>query len=340
MDLQDKYNKLKAEQSKTPSADYFDPNYRRLYYCRYADDFVLGFIGSKAEAEEIKGLISEYIRDELHLKLSEEKTKIVNSKDGMEFLGYGVTIKSTSRITTNIRFGSPYTRRSYSRRVQLSVPHHKIVGFAYKNGYGVFTTTERGHFPHHRNLLQNCSDTEIVRTYNAELRGFANYYSLAWEVKAKLSRLFYLAEYSYYKTLARKYRTSLPKVIIKLRASKGKPADKFLTLARWTQKEGKVYATDKLASTWVFRNNRTELQSRWSASRCEWCGASRVKVLLEMHHPSRIKNIHPLKSEWSKFVIARRRKVIPLCHTCHDIIENPSRELPDRNYHKPDSRLK
>jgi group II intron reverse transcriptase/maturase len=37
-----------------PSYDATDANYRRLRYCSYADDFVLGFTGPKAEAEEIK----------------------------------------------------------------------------------------------------------------------------------------------------------------------------------------------------------------------------------------------------------------------------------------------
>src|SRR5215469_5273769 len=45
---------LRKQQQKLPSNDQDDPGYRRLRYIRYADDFLLGFVGPKAEAEEIK----------------------------------------------------------------------------------------------------------------------------------------------------------------------------------------------------------------------------------------------------------------------------------------------
>jgi hypothetical protein len=40
---------------------------------RYADDVLLGFAGTKAEAEEIKQRLTQFMRDELHLELSDEK---------------------------------------------------------------------------------------------------------------------------------------------------------------------------------------------------------------------------------------------------------------------------
>ena len=43
-----------VERRKIPSVNTQDENYRRLRYVRYADDFLLGFTGSKADAEEIK----------------------------------------------------------------------------------------------------------------------------------------------------------------------------------------------------------------------------------------------------------------------------------------------
>jgi hypothetical protein len=43
-----------------PYGDQYDPEYRRLRYARYADDFVLGAICSKSEAEAIYGNIKDF----------------------------------------------------------------------------------------------------------------------------------------------------------------------------------------------------------------------------------------------------------------------------------------
>jgi retron-type reverse transcriptase len=68
------YQKGETEQAATyrkqaqqlPSVDTHDPNFRRLRYCRYADDWLIGFIGPKSEAEEIKLQLEIFLREELH----------------------------------------------------------------------------------------------------------------------------------------------------------------------------------------------------------------------------------------------------------------------------------
>ena len=71
-----------------------DSEFRRLQYTRYADDFLLGFIGSKAEAEAIMEEVSGFLQTTLHLECSEEKTKIVHHNKGVIFLGYQLTTHS------------------------------------------------------------------------------------------------------------------------------------------------------------------------------------------------------------------------------------------------------
>ncbi len=76
-----------------PSKDPQDPTYRRLRFCRYADDFALGFTGPKTEAEAIKQQLAIFLREELKLSLSEEKTLITHARsNAAKFLGYEVTI--------------------------------------------------------------------------------------------------------------------------------------------------------------------------------------------------------------------------------------------------------
>ena len=65
---------LRKQQRNMPSQDPRDPGYRRLRYARYADDHLLGFTGPKAEAEEIKKRLAQFLRDDLKLELSQKKT--------------------------------------------------------------------------------------------------------------------------------------------------------------------------------------------------------------------------------------------------------------------------
>src|SRR6266487_4252214 len=45
---------FRQHMQQLPSQDPDDPDFRRLKYVRYADDFLLGFVGPRSEAEEIK----------------------------------------------------------------------------------------------------------------------------------------------------------------------------------------------------------------------------------------------------------------------------------------------
>ena len=80
---------LRKQRRKLPSQDPQDPNYRRLRYVRYADDWVLGFSGPKTEAEEIKRELGDFLHETLKLELSEEKTLITHARtEAAKFLGY------------------------------------------------------------------------------------------------------------------------------------------------------------------------------------------------------------------------------------------------------------
>ena len=80
---------LRKQMQQLPSGDPHDPDYRRLRYVRYADDFVLGFIGPRAEAQQVKESLETFLRDSLKLELSQEKTLITHAtSQAARFLGY------------------------------------------------------------------------------------------------------------------------------------------------------------------------------------------------------------------------------------------------------------
>ncbi|MCX4473071.1 hypothetical protein OOK41_22635 [Micromonospora sp. NBC_01655] len=99
-----------------PSADPDDPGFRRLRYCRYADDHLLGLAGPKAEAEEIKQRLTRFLHDELKLELSQDKTLITHARTGAaRFLGYEITIQHNDSKATR-------RRRTANGQVALRVP--------------------------------------------------------------------------------------------------------------------------------------------------------------------------------------------------------------------------
>ena len=110
---------LLRQMHMVPCGDPMDPGYRRLRYCRYADDDILGFTGPKAEAEEIKKKLAVFLRDELALTLSAGKTLITHARtQAARFLGYEITVRHDDKITGG--------RRMLNGTVALRVPRDVI----------------------------------------------------------------------------------------------------------------------------------------------------------------------------------------------------------------------
>ena len=75
-----------------------DETYKRIQYTRYADDFIIGVIGSKADAEQIKADVGRFLREELDLEMSETKTKVTHTGDRARFLGYDITVSRSQDL--------------------------------------------------------------------------------------------------------------------------------------------------------------------------------------------------------------------------------------------------
>ncbi len=89
----------------------FDETYKRLYYCRFADDFIIGIIGSYADAENIRQQVRQFIQETLKLTIAEEKSHICHSKQGVLFLGYEGRTRKTTLAPTDV---SPTEKNAHS----------------------------------------------------------------------------------------------------------------------------------------------------------------------------------------------------------------------------------
>src|SRR5438128_4679992 len=190
---------VRKQAQKLPSQVPDDPDYRRLRFCRYADDFLLGFVGQKEEAEEIKQRLRIFLQEELKLDLSEAKTLITHAKtETARFLNYEVqTIQEDSQRDQR-------DRRSHNGNIGLRVPEE------------VIQTKCQRYKQHsrkvlHRTELINDSDFTIIELFQAEYRGLVEYYRLAYNLH-RLTTLEGVMEQSLTKTLAAKHKLSVPKV--------------------------------------------------------------------------------------------------------------------------------
>jgi hypothetical protein len=171
----------------------------------------LGFTGSRAEAENIKQRLTQFLRDELKLELSQEKTLITHARSqAARFLGYDI---SAYHGHTKLSHG----RRLTGGFIQLKVPRAVIKA----------KTTQyfRRGKPAHRSGLVNQDDYTIIATYGAEYRGLVQYYLLAGNVYW-FNRVEWAMSSSMLKTLASKHRSSVVKMAARHRAHIGTPHGK------------------------------------------------------------------------------------------------------------------
>lgn len=325
--LQNEIKEIEKRRVQIPAADSMDSNYRRLKYVRYADDFLIGVIGSKQDSQRIKADIKEYLESKLKLELSDEKTLITHGNQPAKFLGFDVYIRKTNDAK---RDKNGALKRFYGNKVVLKVTtatmRKKLLALdAVKinkvNGKEVWKGIPRGY-------LSVNDDLEILDKYNSEIRGFYNYYSIANNSNV-LNSFYTIMKQSMIKTFGQKYRIKGKKLRKKLRVGKeigvrftdGKGNERtriFYHDGFKRKTDGcQVANFDELPKS-KYTFVRTSLIDRLSACVCEYCGATEN---LEMHHVRKLKDLKK-KNSWAKFMIARKRKTIAVCHNCHKLIHN------------------
>lgn len=307
-------DRLRDELKDIPPVDHRDPNYRRFRYIRYADDFLLGLAGTKEDAETIKARITTFLRDELKLEVSQEKTLISHaSKQPARFLGYEIKTKfSAEKPETN----------GY---ISLRIPKDKLKGYC--DRYKKFGK------PTHRVYMIDNSDFSIVAQYGLEYRGIVQYYLMADNVWW-LDRLHWTMRTSLLKTLARKHKSSVLKMANEFR-SRLEPTrvlevvihrpDKPALVATFggvpLKRKPFAVLADSDPKTRIVNSNRTEIEQRLLADICECCGSTDQ---VEVHHVRRITDLNVRAGQpapnWKLRMVSMRRKTLAACRECHDRI--------------------
>ena len=321
IELTEQINAISMQRFQIPYGNEMDTDYKRLKYVRYADDFIIGMIGSKDEARRIKDDIAKYLQEELKLELSEDKTLITHSEKPALFLGYEISVWKSNFIK---RTKSGYLSRTVNKIVRLGIPKNTI-----KCKLLEYDAVEMKHHdgierwkPKARSILVDNESLEILYRYNAEIRGIYNYYALANNCST-LNSFKYIMEYSMYKTFAWKYRTSVKKLCKKYKKdgvftipftdSKGRNNQAVFYNKGFKKKNPGIESKYDNLPNVAFGLSKTSLTDRLKAKKCELCG---VTENVEMHHIRKLKDLKG-KSDWQKAMIARQRKTMAVCRTCH-----------------------
>lgn len=311
---------LRKQMHGLPYGEPHDPGYRRLRYARYADDHLLGFTGPKAEAEEIKTRLAQFLQEDLKLELSDEKTVITHARTGAAtFLGYEITVLHDQRKLTG-------GRRTINGTIGLRVPLAVIKAKC--------TPYMRLGKPEHRPQLMNLDDHAIISTYGAEYRGLVQYYLLAGDVW-RLNRVDWVMSTSMLKTLAGKHRSTVTKMAARYKTTIDTPYGPRTCFQACVQRDGRkplvaryggiplrrqknAVLTDRQPAPATVRPK--ELISRLRARRCELC---EMRADVQVHHVRKLADLTtPGRPQpaWAALMAKRRRKTLVVCPPCHNTI--------------------
>ncbi|MGL4617774.1 MAG: reverse transcriptase domain-containing protein [Chroococcidiopsis sp.] len=314
---------LNQQAQKMPSRDPFDPNFRRLRYVRYADDWLIGFTGTKAEAEDIKQQIATFLQEQLRLELSWEKTLITHAREDVaHFLGYEVhTLDADDKHDHR-------GQRCINGAIGLRIPRSTINAYCAKY--------QRQGKPIHLIRRVNDSAYSIVAAYQIEYRGIVQYYRLAYNLHT-LSRLKRVMEISLVKTLAQKFNTTQRRIYRKFKTLHTNEFGTYKVLEVKVEREiGQTPLVARFGgiplrwNKWVsisdplpepIWSGRSEVAQRLLAQKCELCGAI---DRIEVHHIRKLADLERVgqtpKPDWVKAMATRQRKTLVVCQNCHQAI--------------------
>lgn len=318
----------------------------RIFYRRYADDWIIFTNASKQISLQIKDKISKFLKDELQMTLSEDKTKITDiTSEPSKFLGFAIG-KNENNYYIN-----PDTARILTKL--------KIKGFCEKNG-----------FPREKPAYSTYDEKNLISYFNSCLLGLMNYYYPVVTTTSQLNRAAFIIKYSCLKTLAQKKKTSLTKIIKKIGGIQNSqyPITKrirnekeftnethYLKIHGYKSMIQSYSYLEKTRKEYKYKNPTSEIYSQrismdftekayyqWRTKStlldayCIVCGSSEN---VQSHHVNSIRSLknklegksQSIRSNFQNILKVINRKQIPLCAKHHDEVTNSSIKLPYMN---------
>lgn len=312
--------KLRKKLWQVSSKDPFDSNFKRLYYIRYVDDFVVGVVGSREDTVDIKKKVKRFLEENLKLILNDEKSLITHfSKTPISFLG--TLIKGNWETEKRVKL---VKKKGVSRKIRitgrpvLKAPIHELLEKATVNGFfkkkaGKFVPTKVG-------WLINLDHSDILGYYNSVIRGILNFYSFSNNRKS-FGSLVHSLKLSCARTLALKYKLRFASKVYRRFGGKLKCPETGLELfIPTTFKAIHKFSTNvPIPDEVLFKRWNNKLTRSRLFKYCVICGTSHQ---VEMHHVRKVKDLKAKaaggKMDFFTMQMASiNRKQVPLCRTHH-----------------------
>lgn len=303
----------------------------RIYYKRYADDFILLSNANPTIMKYIKNKLSSYLKYNLELKLNNEKTIITNLKlKPVKFLGYSLFKIRNPRI----KYVEPHIKkRTTGEAISIGIDYSRIISRFITRGYinkkRIITSVGE---------LTKKTETEIIIRFNEIIMGYAIYYLPIISQEEYFIYILYILNYSCYKTLCHKNRTTINKLlkvhkeglsVTKINLDNPQKSQTYTLITHKNVKEKLSPTINKIIDN-LYKGVKQEAKMEtlfleyrkgfWRTnvsmiSGCINCGTFQD---IEYHH---IKKLSDTKSKYKYTydynIRALNRKNIPVCALCH-----------------------
>lgn len=300
-----------------------DDLFRRMYYVRYADDFIIGLQGTRKEAQMLLTSLTQWLEAKLKLTLHPMKTFIRHfASEGIFYLG--VRIGPISLTDRPVRLYSTGARQRTTPRLPMTLDVEALFKRMKDRGFVKFRPSDNRHVGIGYSRMQNLDINDIIRYYNAVFRGFWNYYSFV-DNSSALNHVWWALQESLAYTISSKLRMtgirgvfqrfgfptmSEDKVAFWRPATFARDANRLKKLAK-NSSMSFLDMLKNLENSWAYKLTRSNLGRS--------CVICHTTDKVEMHHVRQIKDLRN-KTKLDFFtaqMAAINRKQVPLCRSHH-----------------------
>lgn len=304
-------------------------NFNRLYYVRYADDFLLGFVGTHKEAKIIKEEAENFLQKQLSLTCNMDKSKVLHSSNTIKYLGTLISWLPKRIIKENTIDLFPNYKSIAHNKASMRAPIKDLLNRAINNGYACY----RGNHKHSvrgtsNRKLKELDESTIVNLYNSKIRGILLYYSFV-NSKSDLWKLIDIYRKSCALTLADKLKLRTASKIFskfgKRLSIKNNLGKEIASLSAWPESL-KTNGKYQLSKAGVTFNDLIEVGEAIKGSykslpkgakTCQYEGCE-TQINLEQHHINPQVNLNRKDlTPFMRGIIAKKRKTVTLCHKHH-----------------------